>query len=304
LVTLSPDAPSTIHIPVLLAEVLAGLDPQPGQRIVDGTLGGGGHTAALADRVGPTGRVLALDRDLAAVDRARVRFASTSQVVCVHESYLQLPQLLQESHLGPIDGLLLDLGLSSDQLADHDRGFSFQSDGPLDLRFDDSTGEPAWRWLERIPETALADVIYQFGEERFSRRIARAIVAARRDEPVKTAAQLASLVRRCIPRATWTPGLDPATRTFQALRIAVNRELETLEKTLAALPGVIRPGGRAAIISFHSLEDRIVKLAFANAACWHRITRKPIVASAAETASNPRARSAKQRVAEVVEPSR
>ena len=194
-----------------------------------------------------------------------------------------------------LDGVLLDVGLSSDQLADETRGFSFHASGPLDLRFDTAAGEPAWQLIARLRENELADIIYQYGEERFSRRIARQIVAARATSPIRTAAELSDLVRRCVPRSR--DGIDPATRTFQALRIAVNRELESLEKALARIPDRLKPGGRLAIISFHSLEDRLVKNAFRDDPRLENLTRKPIVAGEAELAANPRSRSAKLRVA-------
>jgi len=196
-----------------------------------------------------------------------------------------------------IDGFLLDLGLSSDQLADADRGFSFDSDGELDMRFDPSEGLPAYAWLEKMPEEGLADVIYAFGEERYSRRIARKIVEARETGlPIRTARQLAELVRRCVPKSRKNP-IDPATRTFQALRVAVNDELGSLQAALAQLPERIKPGGVAVVMSFHSLEDRIVKNAFREHPCWKILTPKPITATEEEIAQNPRSRSAKLRVA-------
>jgi 16S rRNA (cytosine1402-N4)-methyltransferase len=294
----SSNTPSTVHVPVLLEEVLQWLEPSAGRRFADGTLGGGGHTRALAERVGPSGCVLAIDRDAAAVARATERMAGIPgiSVLLAHASYADLPELLAERSLEPLDGVLLDLGLSSDQLADGERGFSFHSDGPLDLRFDTSSGRPAWELLRRLPAEALADLIFQFGEERHSRRIAREIVARREREPIRTAAQLGDLLRRIVPRSRHDK-IDPATRTFQALRIAVNGELDELTRALARLPGCVRPGGRVAIISFHSLEDRLVKQAFREDARWEPLTKKPIWASAAEQERNPRSRSARLRVA-------
>ena len=201
-----------------------------------------------------------------------------------------------------VDSLLLDLGLSSDQLEDRDRGFSYQSDGPLDLRFNPLAGEAAWKLVNRLSEKHLADLIYQFGEERLSRRIARKIVAARQDAPIRTSLELAQLVRRCVPRSK-NHSIDPATRTFQALRIAVNEELKWLSVAMERLPKVLAVGGRMSVISFHSLEDRIVKQSFAQQAInasfeLKVLTRKPIMASPEELESNPRSRSAKMRVAE------
>ncbi|HWB13167.1 MAG TPA: 16S rRNA (cytosine(1402)-N(4))-methyltransferase RsmH [Pirellulales bacterium] len=284
-----------LHVPVLLAEVLEWLHPQPGMTIVDGTLGAGGHTRALAGCVSPGGEVLAFDRDPAALAAAERELAGLP-VKLVHANYADLPQVLGQLGITAADGLVLDLGLSSDQLGDSQRGFSFDAPGPLDLRFDASEGQPAWRLLERLSEKELADLIYRYGEERYSRRIARRIVEERRTRPVRTAADLARLARACVPRS---PGhtIDSATRTFQALRIAVNDELGSLERLLEALPDCLRRGGRAAIISFHSLEDRLVKSAFRDDPRYQVLTRKPIRPSEAEIARNPRSRSAKLRVA-------
>jgi 16S rRNA (cytosine1402-N4)-methyltransferase len=287
---------SSLHVSVLLEEVLHWLNPQPGQTLVDGTLGGGGHTRALAERVGRDGLVLALDRDPAALAAAEKNLAGMS-VKLAHANFRELPQVLKQIEISTVDGIVLDLGLSSDQLADRERGFSFDADGPLDLRFDTSEGQSAWQLLERMDETALADLIYKFGEERFSRRIARRIVERRPDEPVRTAKQLAELVRRAVPRSRDSERIDPATRTFQALRIAVNDELGSLESILQVLPDCLKQGGRAAIISFHSLEDRIVKQAFRDDVRWEILTKKPLRPSEQEQRRNPRARSAKLRVA-------
>jgi 16S rRNA (cytosine1402-N4)-methyltransferase len=194
-----------------------------------------------------------------------------------------------------VDAVLLDLGLSSDQLADDTRGFSFEAGGELDLRFNPDEGEPAWQLLARLRENEIADLIYQFGEERFSRRIARKIIEQRSHRPIRTAAELADLVRRCVPRSA--DRIDPATRTFQALRIAVNRELESLDLALQRIPDRLKPGGRLAIISFHSLEDRRVKEAFRSDSRLTPLTKKPIRPTENEARTNPRSRSAKLRVA-------
>lgn len=286
-----------LHVPVLAAEILHWLAPQPGQILVDGTLGGGGHTRLLAEKLRGEGYVLAVDRDPKAVMAAEENLRGLN-VKVANASYVELPAILAELGVPAVHGILLDLGLSSDQLADEDRGFSFQSSGPLDLRFNPEEGEPASRLLARLKENELADIIFQFGEERFSRRIARQIVATRAEHPLRTADQLAALVRRCVPRSP--DGIDPATRTFQALRIAVNRELEAVERALRELPGLLAPGGRIAIISFHSLEDRLVKEAFRSDERLTVLTKKPLTASPAEVAANPRSRSAKLRVAERV----
>ncbi len=288
--------PASVHVPVLLDEVLAHLRPAPGEVFVDGTLGGGGHARALAERVRPGGRVIAIDLDPAAVERAAVYLAGLPVDLAV-ASYAFTAEVLAEHGASVVDGVLLDLGLSSDQLADVRRGFSYQADGELDLRFDPERGEPAWRLVDRLGERELADLIYRYGEERFSRRIARRIVERRQQAPIRAAAELAALVRSCVPRSHGH-GIDPATRTFQALRIAVNDELENLEVALRRLPDCLRPGGRLAIISFHSLEDRMVKHAFRDDSRLAVVTRRPVQATDAEMARNPRARSAKLRVAE------
>ena len=285
-----------IHIPVLSAEVLQWLDPRPGQIVVDGTLGGGGHTRLLAERLAG-GFVLALDRDPAAIAAAEQNLAGLP-IKIAQANFCDLPTVLDELRIDTVDGVLLDLGLSSDQLADESRGFSFDSAGALDLRFNADEGEPAWRLLARLPERELADLIFQLGEERLSRRIARRIVEQRSEHPIKTAADLARLVRRCVPRSA--DKLDPATRTFQALRIAVNRELGSLELALLRIPDRLKVGGRLAVISFHSLEDRRVKEAFRSDERLEALTKKPIRPSEEEIRRNPRSRSAKLRVAQRV----
>jgi 16S rRNA (cytosine1402-N4)-methyltransferase len=288
------------HVSVLPVEVLQLLDPRPGQVFVDATVGAGGHTLLLARQVGPAGRVIGLDRDAAMLARARPRLEGLP-VTLVQANFDQLRSVLRDLNLEQVDGVLADLGICSDQLEAAERGFSFSQPGPLDMRMNPDEGEPAGSLLAWINERDLADLIYRYGEERFSRRIARRIVEERRKSPLETTEQLAGLVRRCVPRppraSRRRPAIDPATRVFQALRIAVNDELGSLERLLAALPDCLRPGGRAALIGFHSLEDRLVKQAFKNAAVWEALTRKPIQASEAEIAGNPRARSAKLRVA-------
>ncbi len=289
--------PLAVHRPVLLDAVLEWLAPGPGSVVVDGTVGAGGHATEIARRVGPGGRVIGLDRDPSMLDLARATTAGLP-VTLVHTGYDRTGEVLDELGIGPIDGLLLDLGLSSDQLAWTDRGFSFARDGPLDMRFDPTADTTAADLLARLGESDLADLIYQLGEERFSRRIARRIVERRKVTPLRTTADLADLVRRAIPGGRRGQPIDPATRTFQALRIAVNDELGRLDAALAGLARWLRPGGRAAIISFHSLEDRRVKLAFRDDPALAVLTKKVVTASPAEVADNPRARSAKLRVAE------
>jgi 16S rRNA (cytosine1402-N4)-methyltransferase len=285
-----------VHVPVLLDEVVRWLDPRPGGTVVDGTLGGGGHTRALARGVGATGTVVALDRDPAALEAAERNLAGLP-VRMAHASFCDLPEVLSEIGVATVDGIVLDLGVSSDQLADAQRGFSFSAEGLLDLRFDPTVGEPAWRLVDRLSAEHLAGLIYQYGEERYSRRIARAIVERRQRGPIKSVAEFVRIVRQAAAVPPSAQRIDPATRTFQALRIAVNDELKSLEIALRRLPDCLRPQGRLAVISFHSLEDRRVKQAFRDDPRWEVLTRKPIRPSPAETAVNPRARSAKLRVA-------
>jgi 16S rRNA (cytosine1402-N4)-methyltransferase len=287
------------HEPVLLDEVIHWLAPQPGQVVVDGTLGGAGHARAILERIASDGLLIALDRDPAAIARAEKELAGLP-VKLAQRNFCDLPEVLGEVGIDAVDSILLDLGLSSDQLADAERGFSFQSEGPLDLRFDPAEGEPASRLVNRLSTEHLAELIFHYGEERFSRRIAQAIVETRRENPIRTANQLAELVRRVVPAGPrgQRERIDPATRTFQALRIAVNEELKSLEIALRRLPDRLKPGGRLAVISFHSLEDRRVKEAFRDDPRCHALTRKPVRPTEAEMARNPRSRSAKLRVAE------
>ena len=275
---------------------------RPGETWVDGTAGAGGHSQRIASQIGPEGRLLAVDRDPAAA--LRLEDLLPSQCRVANASYEDVPSIVDELGWHPLDGVLLDLGLSSDQLADRDRGFSFQTDGELDMRFDPTQGYPAHQWLNRIDEKSLADAIYQFGEERFSRRIARRIVERRRTEPIRTADQLREVIYRAIPAARRSTSggrrhgrVDPATRTFQALRIVVNDELGILERTLRCIPDSLGPGGRLLVISFHSLEDRIVKHALRGDERLEVVTKKPVQASDEEVRANPRSRSAKLRVA-------
>ena len=288
---------SPAHVPVMLDQIVRWLDPSPGMVIVDGTLGGGGHTRALAERVAETGLVIALDRDPAAIAAAERNLAGIA-VNLAQANFGELPAILEQIEIREVDGIVLDLGISSDQLADGERGFSFSSTGPLDLRFDPTVGEPAGRLVNRLGAESLADLIYAYGEERYSRRIARAIVNRRRERPIETSAELAELIRRCVPRSRGRRRIDPATRTFQALRIAVNDELKSLETALRQMPDCLATGGRLAIISFHSLEDRRVKEAFRDDVRLRPLTAKPERPTDEEIAQNPRARSAKLRVAE------
>jgi 16S rRNA (cytosine1402-N4)-methyltransferase len=285
------------HLPVLLVEVLEHLAPAPGQTLVDATVGAGGHARLLAERLGPAGRLIGLDQDAAMLDLARPRLQGLP-VTLVQANFDQLPAVLDELAITAVDGVLADLGVCSDQIDVPQRGFSFQQSGPLDMRMDPGSGERASSLLRRLSERELADLFWQYGEERFSRRIARKIVEVRRRTPLETTEQLADLVRRCVPRPKGRRSpIDPATRVFQALRIAVNDELGALDRLLACLPRWVKPDGRVAIISFHSLEDRRVKQALRDRAVWEVLTRKPVQATEEEVRNNPRARSAKLRAA-------
>ena len=281
------------HLPVMPVEVLELLAPSEGEVWVDCTVGAGGHAALMAQKVAPSGRLIGLDRDAAMLELARPRLVNLP-VTLVQASFDQLSDILQSLRVEKVDGVLADLGICSDQLDDPGRGLSFQGDGPLDMRMDPGSGSTAADLLARLNERELADLIFQYGEERFSRRIARKIVERRRNNPIRTTAELANLVRSCVPRSR---GIDPATRTFQALRIAVNDELAALESLLKQLPNVVRAGGRVGLISFHSLEDRRVKQALRDAATWNVKTKKPVQAGDEEQRNNPRSRSAKLRVA-------
>ena len=289
------------HVSVLPVEVLAALASEPGEIFVDATVGAGGHSRLLAERVLPGGRLIGLDRDPAMLELACSRLASLP-VKLIQAPFSRLREVLDELNIDAVDGVLADLGVCSDQLDAAERGLSFTQPGPLDMRLDPGTGEPASALLRRLNERDLADLIYRYGEERFSRRIARRIVEVRRREPLQTTEQVAELVRRCVPRPPRSrdrrrPPIDPATRVFQALRIAVNDELGELEHLLKILPQCVRPGGRVAIISFHSLEDRLVKQAFRDRSMWEALTKKPVQAGEEEVRNNPRARSAKLRAA-------
>lgn len=288
------------HIPVLREEVLALLQPQPGDRFLDATVGLGGHAEAILQASGPTGTLYGIDRDGEALDLAGQRLAPFGgRVRLLHGRYEALAELLGPGEV--FDGALFDLGASSLQLESAARGFSFGREGPLDMRMDPSAGEMAADLVGRLSERELADLVFRWGEERWSRRIARAIVEGRRRAPIRTTAALAEVVSRAIPRGAWPRHIHPATRTFQALRIAVNDELAGLGRALEGAAGFLRPGARIVVIGFHSLEDRIVKQAWRRLEAAGRVrilTKRPITASEAEVAANPRARSAKLRAAE------
>jgi 16S rRNA (cytosine1402-N4)-methyltransferase len=293
-------ASSSVHTAVLPAEVLSFLAIEPGMRVVDGTLGGGGHTRLFAEAVGPAGLVIAIDRDPAAIERGARELAGLP-VRFAQANFCNIPEVLDALAIDRVDRVLLDVGLSSDQLADGSRGFSFDADGPLDLRFDPTEGEPAWRIVARMRPESLADILHEFGEERYSRRIARRIAAVREKQPIRSSRDLARVVVGAVPRQYPPPRIHPATRTFQALRIAVNQELKSLRIALERIPGRLAPGGRLAVISFHSLEDRLVKQAFRCRQVWESLNRSPIEPGPEEVARNSRSRSAKLRVAQLAE---
>ena len=302
------------HTPVLLDEVLAGLSVRSDGRYCDATFGRGGHTAAILGALGPAGRVVAIDRDPEAIRAGRRRFAAEARLTLVQGSFGSLEERVRAAGFeGELDGVLLDLGVSSPQLDEAARGFSFMQDGPLDMRMDNESGQSAAQWLAKAGEREIADVIRGLGEERFARRIARAVVAARAEAPITRTAALAALVAEAVP--TREPGKHPATRTFQAIRIHVNGELDALESALPQAVRLLAPGGRLCAISFHSLEDRIVKrfirreeqgdpvyagLPNVPAHARPRLKRVggAIMAGEPEVRANPRARSAVLRVAE------
>jgi 16S rRNA (cytosine1402-N4)-methyltransferase len=293
---------ASVHRPVLVREVLQFLDLKAGLVVVDGTVGGGGHSQFILQQLGPDGKLIGLDRDPAMLARAS-RVLADPRAILKQASYAELPQILDSLGISRVDRVLLDLGLSSDQLADACRGFGIQSGiqkggGPLDMRFDPSQGPTASDLLATLSEAELADIFERFGEERASRAIARAIVARRAEPSEWTAAELVDAVARAQPRPKRGHEIHPATRVFQALRIAVNHELEHLQRFLTGLlPERLNAGGRAVVISFHSLEDRFVKDAFRDQALWQNLTPKPVTARSAEQRMNPRSRTAKLRAA-------
>jgi 16S rRNA (cytosine1402-N4)-methyltransferase len=285
------------HTTVMREEVVRAIGPRGGGVYVDATLGGGGHTVALLGAA-PKARIIAIDRDPAAIAAAEERLAPVAdRVVLLRAEFSQLRQELDGLGIARVDGVVADLGVSSPQIDDGARGMSFRREGPIDMRMDSESGETALELIERLDDDELADIVYRYGEERRSRRIARSIKKALSAGELRTTLDLRRAVVRAVGPAR-VGGVDPATRTFQALRMAVNREIEQLESLLESLTHVIAEGGVAAIITFHSLEDRPVKRAFA-AEPWAPMTKKPQVATAEECAQNPRARSAKLRAARV-----
>jgi 16S rRNA (cytosine1402-N4)-methyltransferase len=298
------------HMPVLLEKSLELLEVRPGFTWVDATAGGGGHLSAIAQAAGTSARVIGIDRDSSSIKKLQSKVPETVQLV--HSNYSSIKKILHDLDCDTVNGgILADLGVSSMQIDDPQRGFSFMNDGPLDMRMDPTAALDAEQLINTLGEKQLADLIYEFGEERQSRRIARKIVESR---PLKSTAELCRIVSQCVKRASHKDACHPATRTFQALRMAVNDELGSLEKFLRDSIAILAPGARLAVITFHSLEDRLVKQIFREAACacicpprqpvctcqknaeLLIITRKPIVAEQKEVLANPRSRSAKLRV--------
>jgi 16S rRNA (cytosine1402-N4)-methyltransferase len=305
------------HISVMPREVLSYLAPRSGGIYVDGTLGGAGHARLILEASSPGGILVGFDRDPAALRAASERLAEFGgRVRLVNRNFADLLGFLSEQGISRIDGMLLDLGVSSHQLDTAERGFSFQHDAPLDMRMDSTSGETAADLVNGLSERELERIIREYGEERWARRIAQFIVTARSTKSIDTTLQLVDIIKGAIPRAKWEERLHPATRTFQALRIAVNEELASLERGISAGLQLLNTGGRCVVISFHSLEDRIVKQSFRNmaqgcicpkglplCACGHTpqlrvLTSKPVMAGEEEVNGNPRARSARLRAAE------
>jgi 16S rRNA (cytosine1402-N4)-methyltransferase len=305
------------HRPVLLTPLIESLQPRPGQIAVDATFGAGGVTVALLERVTPGGRVIAIDRDQSAADAGRARFGASGDAVEIAQGdFADLETIVHGLGVTAVDIVAFDLGISSLQLDDPARGFSFRFDGPLDMRMNPTSGVTAAHLVDSLTADQLMTMLRDYGDERFARAIATRIVRTRERTPITTTTQLRELVEQVVPRRFWPKRIHPATRTFQALRIAVNHELESLERGLQAAISILRPGGRLGVISFHSLEDTLVKNALHVAAqncvcppqqphctCVHRatlflLTRKVIRPDSAELATNPRSRSARLRVAE------
>ncbi len=291
------------HFPVLAEEVIEFLDPHPHGIYVDGTLGGAGHALKILERSSPTGRLIGIDRDEEAIEEARKRLKPyEARTTIIHGNFSDLGEILRELKIGKVDAILLDLGVSYQQLIDGKRGFSFQSEGPLDMRMDRTGGKPASKLVNTLSQGELEGILRMYGEGRWARRIARAIVRHRQKTPIATTSQLRDIISSAVlkpPRR-----IHPATKAFQAIRIAVNDELNNLEKVIRDGIPLVKSGGRLCIISFHSLEDRIVKTTFRQHERSPQlitiITKKPICSSKGEVSANPRARSAKLRVAERV----
>ena len=289
-----------IHSPVLFEEVLHYLTPADGGIYVDGTLGIGGHSRGILDRCGPTGRVIGFDQDEDALVLAKKElFSYEKRFTCIRSNFANIKEVLAELEVPRIDGLLLDLGLSSLQLDTGGRGFSFKASAPLDMRMDKRTPVTAADLINKEEENELADIFFHYGEEQQSRRIAARIVAERKKGPIETTDRLANIVAQAVPKRFHPKKIHVATKVFQALRIAVNHELENLAKILDDAPFILKPGGKMCVISFHSLEDRLVKRRFRENPAYVVLTKKPVTPSKKELLANPRSRSAKLRAAAI-----
>ena len=292
---------SEVHVPVLAEEVVQWLQPVSGGIYIDATLGLGGHSSLILKASSPAGRVMGFEWDAQAAEAASARLEQYGdRFHLVAASYAELLDRCREMALTRVDGIVADLGVSSLQLDSRERGFSFMADAPLDMRMDTRLQVTAEQLVNRLKKDELADVLFNYGEERQARRVARFIVEARLQEPIRTTRQLAEIIRRAIPAKYHPKKIHVATRTFQALRIAVNRELDNLVSLLSDAPQLLKPGARICVITFHSLEDRIVKQAFAANPAYRGLTRKPVAPTAMEIQTNPRSRSARLRVAEAV----
>jgi 16S rRNA (cytosine1402-N4)-methyltransferase len=293
-----------MHQPVMLEEVLAWLQPRAGGIYLDGTIGAGGHSRAILEASGPDGRIIGLDRDAAAVAAAREKLSAFGdRALIMQAEYRDAAGVVRDATARGLDGVLLDLGLSSMQLDQAARGFSFMAEGPLDMRMDQRESLTAADLVNRLPEQELTRILFEYGEERYARRIARAIIRRRERDPILTTLALVDVLRGTVPPPYLHGRLHFATRAFQALRIAVNRELDGLDSSLRRVAGLLRPRGRLVVLSFHSLEDRIVKHTFRALAAgadagFAVLTKRPLTPSEGECAGNPRARSAKLRVLE------
>ena len=293
-----PDSSPIIHTPVLLEEVIRFLAPVDGGIYIDGTLGLGGHAEKILQACGPSGRVIAFEWDAAALELARKRLATFGErFYALHRNYAEIMDGLTELGISKVDGLLLDLGVSSLQFDSGERGFSFQADGPLDMRMDKRVERTAEEIINDFSQEDLADIFYYYGEERQARRMAAHIVAERSKNRITTTAHLARIIAGAVPRKFQPRKIHVATKVFQALRIAVNKELDNLAHALDTITEILKPGARACIITFHSLEDRLVKRKLKDNPALHILTKKPVIPGEAEIRNNPRARSAKLRAA-------
>ncbi|MCL5733666.1 MAG: 16S rRNA (cytosine(1402)-N(4))-methyltransferase RsmH [Patescibacteria group bacterium] len=296
-----------MHKPVLLKQAKEVLNPRPGEFFIDGTVDGGGHAAMIIENIEPDGIFLGIDWDKNMIDKLNSKFenqrSKLKNLILVNDNYANLPEILKRYNLPKADGILIDLGFSSDQL-EAGRGFSFLKDEPLDMRYNTAENFPAAEIINNLDENSLADIFFNYGGERQSRKIAKAIAIERKKTPIETTAQLSAIILRAVGRNYERGRINPSTRVFQALRIFVNKELENLEKALGFLPEILKSGsGRVALISFHSLEDKLIKNEFKKIAEANRgkiLTKKPVAADREEILANPRARSAKLRALQIV----